>query len=175
MASESADADAGTEQPVPAVTASDSDRDQTAESGTPVTAERELESDGAIAGRPAAENAGPEATAEDEAEAPEAEEPAQADAGVAAARELSPTPTASPAPTTRFVGRAANDPRDNPRQSADIEIATERLVIDPSTFPPVEPPQSTRPAPPRAANDPRNRRGPADDADESGVRQESIA
>ena len=36
-----------------------------------------------------------------------------------------------------------------------MEIITESLVIDPSSFPPVELPQPTRAQPPRAANDPR--------------------
>ena len=43
----------------------------------------------------------------------------------------------------------------NPRRIADVEIITESLMIDPSSFPPVELPQPTRAQPPRAANDPR--------------------
>ena len=39
-----------------------------------------------------------------------------------------------------------------------MEIITESLVIDPSSFPPVELPHPTRAQPPRAANDPRARR-----------------
>ncbi|MBK6286607.1 MAG: ribonuclease E [Pseudomonadales bacterium] len=67
-------------------------------------------------------------------------------------------PVAKPAAPLRLVGRAANDPRQNPRPVAEVEIVTESLVIDPSRFPPVPLPQPTRPQPPRAANDPRHDR-----------------
>jgi hypothetical protein len=53
------------------------------------------------------------------------------------------------------VGRAANDPRVSPRPVTEVEIVTESIEIDPSSFPPVPLPQPTRPQPPRAANDPR--------------------
>jgi ribonuclease E len=83
--------------------------------------------------------------------APQAAVPPQATVPVSA-------PPVRPAPAVqppRPTGRAANDPRINPRPVAEVEIVTESLVIDPSSFPPVELPQPTRPQPPRAANDPR--------------------
>ena len=67
-------------------------------------------------------------------------------------------PAAKPAAPLRFVGRSANDPRQNPHPVSEVEIVTESLVIDPSSFPPVQLPQPTRPQPPRAANDPRHNR-----------------
>jgi len=88
------------------------------------------------------------ATQPEETEAAQAEEPAQAQAEEPAA------------PPARFTGRAANDPRSMPRPVGEIEIISEHLVIDPSTFPPVPLPQPTRPQPPRAANDPRIGREP---------------
>jgi len=115
--------------------------------------------------------AGPAAVARETA--PETEgapaEPA-APAGVEAktATTERPTPTAAkekhappaaeppqPKVQPRFVGRAANDPRVLPRPVTEVEIVTESIEIDPSSFPPVPLPQPTRPQPPRAANDPR--------------------
>jgi hypothetical protein len=58
-------------------------------------------------------------------------------------------PTFSAAPNEWY--RWENDLRKNPA----IEVL---LSIDPSSFPPVELPQPTRPQPPRAANDPRHAR-----------------
>ncbi len=93
-------------------------------------------------------------------------------ASEATAAESEPVPVKAPAksaarPTsvTRAVvvhpvGRAANDPRINPRRVTEVEIITESLLIDPSQFPPVELPRPTREAPPRAANDPRLARKP---------------
>jgi ribonuclease E len=88
------------------------------------------------------------------------------------------TPVAAPAERKiRPVGRAANDPRISPRPVASVEIITETLHIDPSSFPPVPLPQPTRPRPPRAANDPRI--GRADTlvlaADESGEPAQEVA
>jgi len=78
---------------------------------------------------------------------------------------------AAPAPVMRerVVGRVSNDPRINPRPVKELEIVTESLVIDPSSFPPVELPVSTRPRPPRAANDPRIGRAVAADAAAEGI------
>ena len=77
----------------------------------------------------------------------------------------------APAPVMRerVVGRVSNDPRINPRPVKELEIVTESLVIDPSSFPPVELPVSTRPRPPRAANDPRIGRAVAADAAAEGI------
>jgi len=80
---------------------------------------------------------------------------------VAPAPAPAPALAARPAPAprpTRPTGRPANDPRLSPRRVAEVEIITESLVIDPSSFPPVELPRPTRAQPPRAANDPRARR-----------------
>jgi ribonuclease E len=67
------------------------------------------------------------------------------------------------------VGRVTNDPRINPRPVTELDIVTVSLVIDPSSFPPVELPVSTRPRPPRAANDPRIGRPAADDTSGEGI------
>ena len=66
----------------------------------------------------------------------------------------------SPLPRERVVGRVTNDPRISPRPVQELEIITESLVIDPSSFPPVQIPESTRARPPRSANDPRIGRAP---------------
>jgi ribonuclease E len=127
-------------------------------------------------------------------EAPEVAATARADSSVAPEPEFVPMPRAepeaarasrpapvlaavpvAPAPVERKirpVGRPANDPRISPRPVASVEIITETLHIDPSSFPPVPLPQPTRPRPPRAANDPRMGRAdgpgvPADPADAS--------
>ncbi len=73
-----------------------------------------------------------------------------------------PAKAAAPARTTvpRPAGRVPNDPRITPRPVREVEIVTESLVIDPSSFPPVELPRPTRAAPPRSANDPRLGRTP---------------
>jgi len=77
-----------------------------------------------------------------------------------------PAETSAPRPATpvrrsRPTGRAANDPRVTPCPVTALEIVTESLIIDPSSFPPVELPRPTRPQPPRAANDPRHTRAAA--------------
>ena len=89
-------------------------------------------------------------TVREEAAPPVAPVPAPAPA-------LAARPAPAPRPT-RPTGRPANDPRLSPRRVAEVEIITESLVIDPSSFPPVELPRPTRAQPPRAANDPRARR-----------------
>jgi hypothetical protein len=71
-----------------------------------------------------------------------------------AAAESAPAAHRRPA-RERLVGRAGNDPRINPQPVTSLEIVTESLLIDPTTFPPVDLPVSTRPKPPRAPNDPR--------------------
>ena len=82
----------------------------------------------------------------------EAAPPAAPQSAPAPAIAARPAPAPRPA---RPTGRPANDPRLSPRRVAEVEIVTESLVIDPSSFPPVELPHPTRPQPPRAANDPR--------------------
>ena len=96
------------------------------------------------------------------------EVPAQAEAPQATRSPAVPKPAvvaavAAPVPVKRerVVGRVSNDPRINPRPVVELEIVTESIVIDPASFPPVELPISTRPRPPRAANDPRIGRSPA--------------
>lgn len=89
--------------------------------------------------------------------APRSETPSEETAPPAAPAPA-PAMVARPAPAprpARPTGRPANDPRLSPRRVAEVEIVTESLVIDPSSFPPVELPHPTRPQPPRAANDPR--------------------
>jgi len=90
----------------------------------------------------------------------EAAPPVTPAAAPAPAPALAARPAPAPRPA-RPTGRPANDPRLSPRRVAEVEIITESLVIDPSSFPPVELPHPTRPQPPRAANDPRARRAGA--------------
>lgn len=83
--------------------------------------------------------------------APEAPRPAPAKPVKAAVV----VPAPAPVQRERVIGRVSNDPRINPRPVTELDIVTESIVIDPSSFPPVALPVSTRPRPPRAANDPR--------------------
>jgi len=84
-----------------------------------------------------------------------APEPPRAAAAPAKPAKAAVVAAAAPVKRERVVGRVSNDPRINPRPVKELDIVTESLVIDPSSFPPVELPVSTRPRPPRAANDPR--------------------
>ncbi|HEY9033731.1 MAG TPA: ribonuclease E [Pseudomonadales bacterium] len=127
------------------------------DNNTPVTAEQPA--------MPAAEK--PQAApAAKPAEAATAEAETQA----AAAEEATPAapvepatpvePAAKPAagndkPVPRSTARASNDPRDNPRP-AHTDITS--IAWQPAELPPLVLPQPTRPAPERAANDPRGPR-----------------
>jgi ribonuclease E len=113
-----------------------------------------------VTARAAPEAASREAVREETAPMAARSETPGEEAAPPAAPQSAPAPAiaARPAPAprpARPTGRPANDPRLSPRRVAEVEIVTESLVIDPSSFPPVELPHPTRPQPPRAANDPR--------------------
>ncbi len=65
-----------------------------------------------------------------------------------------PKPADEPAMPARPAGRAANDPRDNPKPQTELEILTERPVPM-EGLPPAQPVIPQRGPQPRATNDPR--------------------
>jgi ribonuclease E len=99
---------------------------------------------------------GQDANTADIAEAPNAlaSSPEAATAVKTGQAPAAPQPAGEPAMPVRPAGRAANDPRDNPKPQTELEILTERPVPM-EGLPPAQPVIPQRGPQPRATNDPR--------------------
>jgi ribonuclease E len=134
---------------------------------TEAKAQREIEAQAAAIEEPAIPALQPAiaVTAAKEAASPEiapaerdvtpAAPQAEADDAAKAQKQAEPVPMAAAvAEAIRPSGRAANDPRDNPKPQMQLEIVTERPVPM-EGLPPAEPVIPQRGPQPRATNDPR--------------------